>query len=57
MPADIIQVEYDTLEEILKKFDFLSTDSREMTQRLSNNRSKLQNGGWQGRDLKPSWLK
>lgn len=49
MPADIIQVEYDTLEEILKKFDFLSTDSREMTQRLSNIVAKLQNGGWQGR--------
>ena len=49
MPADIIQVEYDTLEEISQKFDLLSADAREMIQRLSHAVMKLQNGGWQGR--------
>ena len=48
MTAEIIQAQYDTLEEIANRFNQLQDNSENMTRALTQHVGKLQNGGWQG---------
>lgn len=48
MPNETVQVEYDTLENVAKQFDQISSDSEQMIRQIVVNFDKLQGGGWQG---------